>query len=204
MKRVIQILALFMVCIPTLLRAQEDQKYLVGAVPEIEGKVVFSVVYEMPGLDKQAVYKKAYGWLEERMKKNENDSRIVFADEENGEIAAMGGEYLIFKSNAFLLDRAHMTYLVEIYCSPGKCEMQLERIRYDYDHKKFTAEEYITDAVALNKTKTTIYRGYKKFRIKTVDFSEEMFDDAYHFFSIKKEEPKKEPEKTKSSVRVIE
>lgn len=188
-------------CLPTLLLANE-KKYLAGAVPVVDGKVVFSVVFEMPGIDQQTIYEKAYSWLESRMKRNENESQVAFSDKEKGQIVAIGSEYLVFRSNAFLLDRAQMTYNVEVFCSPEKCEILLERIRYIYDEEKFTAEEYITDNVSLNKAKTTIYRGYKKFRVKTIDFADDIFDDAFNTFSGKK--TKKEPENTKTTVRTID
>ena len=53
-----------LLCIPALTYAQDDNddekenpsKYLVGAVPEIDGKVVFSKEMLLPGLSKDQVY----------------------------------------------------------------------------------------------------------------------------------------------------
>ena len=44
MKNLTQVLvALFCLCMPALLHAQrDDSKYLAGAVPEVDGKVVFT------------------------------------------------------------------------------------------------------------------------------------------------------------------
>ena len=43
-------LFLFLLFIPSLLIAQEDQKYLAGAVPEDGGKVIFTKEISMPSL----------------------------------------------------------------------------------------------------------------------------------------------------------
>ena len=49
-------LLLFLLFIPSLLMAQEDQKYLAGAIPEEGGKVVFTKEINMPLLSKGQIY----------------------------------------------------------------------------------------------------------------------------------------------------
>lgn len=182
----------FVLCIslPNLVFGQEDSKYLAGAVPETDGKVVFSTVFELPGVTQDAIYDRIYPWLDERMKTNENKSRIVYSEKDKGQIVASAEEFLVFSSTALSLDRATMSYQVVVDCEPGKCMIKVERIRYVYqENEKYTAEEQITDKVALNKDKTNIYRGYKKFRVKTVDFADELFEEARQAFGIAKEVP---------------
>ena len=50
MKNLTQVLfALFCLCMPALLHAQrDDSKYLAGAVPEADGKVVFTKDFSIP------------------------------------------------------------------------------------------------------------------------------------------------------------
>ena len=52
MKNLTQVLfALFCLCMPALLHAQrDDSKYLAGAVPEADGKVVFTKDFSIPGM----------------------------------------------------------------------------------------------------------------------------------------------------------
>ena len=52
MKNLTQLLfTLFCLCLPTMLQAQDrdDSKYLAGAVPEVDGKVVFTKDFSIPG-----------------------------------------------------------------------------------------------------------------------------------------------------------
>lgn len=51
MKNLTQLLfTLFCLCLPTMLQAQDrdDSKYLAGAVPEVDGKVVFTKEFQHP------------------------------------------------------------------------------------------------------------------------------------------------------------
>lgn len=189
MRKPAHILCVILAFIPVLLYGQTPEKYLVGGVPEIDGKVVFSRSYDLTGASQDAIYDRVHSWAEERMKENKNNSRVVYADKAKGSIAATGEEYLLFSSSSLSLDRAIISYQLTINCQPGKCLIEIEKIRYQYQEKeRYTAEEHISDKVALNKNKTDIYRGYKKFRIKTIDFTDEMFDSAAAAFGIQKVE----------------
>lgn len=190
MKRLTAFFFVLCICLPNLLVGQEDSKYLAGAVPEVDGKVVFTKVFELPGVAQDAIYDRIYPWLDERMKANENKSRVVYSQKNKGQIVASAEEYLVFSSTALALDRANMTYQVVVDCEPGKCLIKVERIRYTYqEDEKYTAEEQIADNIALNKDKTNIFRGYKKFRVKTIDFVDELFEGARQAFGIQKEAP---------------
>lgn len=187
MRKSAHILCILLACMPILLYGQTPEKYLIGAVPEVDGKVVFSRSYDLTGATQEAIYDRAYTWAEERMKANDNKSRIVYSDKEKGSIVATGEEYIVFTASSLSLDRTIANYQLTISCKPGGCLIEIEKIRYVYQEKeKYTAEEYITDKVALNKNKTDIYRGYKKFRIKTIDFADEMFESAAAAFGIQK------------------
>ena len=176
-----------LLCIPTLTYAQDDNddekdnlsKYLVGAVPEIDGKVVFSKEMLLPGLSKDQVYDQMLSWMEKRLKKNKNKSRVVYADKSKGTIAGTSEEYIVFKSTSLALDRTLVNYQLTATCETGKCLLEIEKIRYVYQEKeKFTAEEWITDQNALNKDKSKLVRGLSKFRIKTVDFADALLTNA--------------------------
>ena len=190
MKKIVPLLIVFMAFAPALLWAEEDEKYLTGAVPEVDGKVVFSKEFDLPGIDQNAIYDHIYNWLDSRMKANNNESRIVLSDKEKGQIVATGEEMVVFTKNTFSLDRAIINYNIVVLCKAGKSEVKLERIRYDYENKKYSAEEMITDKVALNKKKTAIYRGYKRFRIETVDFADELFESLRATLGVKDDKVK--------------
>jgi len=189
MKKGLLILAAFLACLPTLLLAQ-DSKYLAGAVPEVDGKVVFGRDFDLSGAQQDAIYERMLEWATKRMEQNNNVSRIVYSDKAAGSIAAMGQEYIVFSSSALSLDRTIINYQLTITCQPGKCKVEVEKIRYVYQEKeKYNAEEWITDEVALNKAKTKIVRGLSKFRIKTVDFVDDIFDSAQAALGIAKAAP---------------
>ena len=142
-------LVLFMICLPATLWADndkddDDSRYLAGAVPEVDGRVVFSREFSIPGMSQDEIYERMLKWLDGRMEKNKNNSRVVY--KEKGVIAAAGEEWLVFSSTALSLDRTWLTYQITVNCQPQKCTMEIEKIRYTYREKeKYTAEEWITD-----------------------------------------------------------
>lgn len=179
MKKLTQLFfALFCLCLPTMVHAQDkdDSQYLAGAVPEVDGKVIFTKDFSIPGMTQDEIYERIYGWMEARLKKNENTSRIVFSDKEKGQIVATGDEWMIFSSSALSLDRTRILYQLSATCQPEKCTLEVEKIRFNYREgkEKYTAEEWIVDKYALNKTQTKLVRGLAKWRRKTVDLVDEL------------------------------
>lgn len=124
-------LFLLLAFLPFFLSAQEDAKYLEGAVPVENGKVVFTKEIQIPSLSQNKVYETALKWAEERF--NNEDCRVVYQNRDKGEMAATGKEYIIFSSTALSLDRSKMSYQVLIYCQDQLCTIKLTNIRYDYD-----------------------------------------------------------------------
>ena len=69
---------------------KDDSRYLVGAVPEVDGKVIFSKEFQIPGMSQAQIYDTVMKWMTERLKENQNvDSRVVYADEDKGTIAGI-------------------------------------------------------------------------------------------------------------------
>lgn len=182
MKKLTQLLfVVFCLCLPTVLQAQkrDDSKYLAGAVPEEDGKVVFSKEFSIPGMSQDEIYARMKKWMELRLKKNQNeDSRVVYTNQEKGQVIGMGEEWMVFASTALSLDRTRVSYQLSAFCQPEKCEFRIEKIRYTYregrDQEKYVAEEWITDEYALNKKKTKLVMGLAKWRRKTVDFADNL------------------------------
>ena len=80
---------------------KDDSRYLVGAVPEVDGKVIFSKEFQIPGMSQAQIYDTVMKWMTERLKENQNvDSRVVYADEDKGTIAGIGEEWIVFSSSA--------------------------------------------------------------------------------------------------------
>lgn len=178
MKNLTQLLfVLFCFCLPTMLHAQrDDSKYLAGAIPEVDGKVIFTKEFSIPGMSQTEIYNRLLKWMEARLAKNDNNSRVVYSSEENGQIVGTGDEWIVFSSSALSLDRTKILYQVTATCQPEKCTLEVEKIRFNYREgkEKYTAEEWITDKYALNKDKTKLVRGLAKWRRKTVDFVDDL------------------------------
>lgn len=182
-------LLLFLLFIPSLLMAQEDQKYLAGAVPEDGGKVVFTQKVNVPSLSKDQIFDVMHIWAQQYF--SEEGRRLVYSDKDKGDIAAVGEEYLVFQSTALSLDRSLINYRVTIECENNAATIKLTGIRYEYnvsyqrEPEKYVAEEWITDKYALNKKKDKLNRVNGKFRRKTIDFADEMFRSADAAFGIR-------------------
>ena len=72
---------LLCICLPVAVHAQKDKdkddddsKYLAGAVPEVDGKVVFTKEFSIPGMSQEEIFNRMQKWMEARLKKNENNS----------------------------------------------------------------------------------------------------------------------------------
>lgn len=201
-------LVLFLACLPVGMMAQDkndddkydDSRYLVGAVPEVAGKVVFSKEFSIPGMSQEQIYERMLNWMTTRLAANKNvDSRVVYSDKAKGTIAGVGEEWIVFKSSALSLDRALTNYQITVSCQPAKCLMEIEKVRYTYREKeKYTAEEWIVDKYALNKAQDKLVRGLAKWRKKTVDFADDLFEGAAKALGAPeaKPEPEKAPKKT--------
>lgn len=195
MKQLILLLTLF---IPGLLCAQDDTKYLAGAVPEKDGKVVFMKELNAPSLSTDEIYERMLDWATGFFKDENN--RVVYSDKAKGNIAAVGQTMLVFQSTALSLDRSEMDYRVTMECDGSTCLMQVASIRYTYnvsyqrEPEKYTAEEWITDKYCLNKKKNKLNRGNGKFRRNTIDFIDELFASASTALGVA--ESAAEPQKT--------
>ena len=79
-----------------------------------------------------------------------------------------------------MLDQTRLYYVIEVNCKDGEAEVSFSRIHYLYDEyrdpQKLKAEEWITDDVAVNKKKTKLYPFMGKFRRKTIDRKDFIFN----------------------------
>lgn len=158
--------------------AQPDEHYLAGAVPVEDGKVVFRREIPLAGLSQQEIFDKVKGWLTQPGRDEKAvilDRLITFEDRDKGVIQVESREYLVFSSTSLALDRAQFAVTQQYTCLPGKCVVELTNLRYHYDNQNRVPEGWITDDYALNGDKTSIYKGVRKMRIKTVDWVDNLF-----------------------------
>ena len=162
---------------------ESDNKYLVGAVPEIDGHVVFTLNIDVPGQKASEIYNTIDELVRESKAEGlQPESRIAAVNKEDHIIAARFKEWLVFSSNLFSLDRTEFIYTLIAQATDEHLKVTMERIKYAYetnqrDNRGFetTAEEWITDKEALNKRQDKLAKGNGKFRMKTIDRKDNIF-----------------------------
>jgi colicin import membrane protein len=158
-----------------------DQKYLLGAVPVVDGKVVFNKTIEAPGKSASQIYGILKQYMEKMTKEsNQIHSQILVADDSKHELGGSYEEWLVFKKTLLQLDQTRFLYVLEANCSDGKADVTLSRIRYLYDENRnpehLKAEDWITDKEAVNKKGTKLLPISGKFRRKTIDRKDFLFN----------------------------
>ena len=160
-------------------KAQIDSKYGIGKVPVVNGKVMFQDTI-VTVLDDAVAYEKMAMWAKERFNKPYVIiSRFVSEDEVNHLLGVTAEEWLDFKKKFFVWDRTRINYWLEFQCRDNRCVIRLTRINYWYEEErdggsKFSAEEWITDENAFNSKQTKLLNDPGKFRVKTIDFFEQL------------------------------
>lgn len=160
-----------------------DAKYLVpNAVPEVDGKVVFQTTLTAEGKTADEIYDILLQQLT-KMTTEPNQiagSVVVQNDREEHKAGAIFHEWLVFKDLALSLDRTQMNFQLHVTTADGKAEVSIDHITYDYDLERkpqhYTAEEWITDKNAVNKKHTKLYPISAKFRRKTIDRKDFIFN----------------------------
>ncbi len=192
-----KILFAIMMCLPMTAMAQNtweiqkddkgvvtnpDAKYLTGAVPVVDGKVVFETTVEAPGKSAAQIYSMMKQCLTD-ITKEENQfeqSRIVLADTVKNQVVASLQEWLVFKSTPLVLDRTRLFYHIIADCKDGRADIKMTKIYYLYEEERdpqtLRAEEWITDEYGLKKGKNKLSRVTGKFRRKTIDRKDYLFD----------------------------
>ena len=185
---------LLLLCVPMLAFAKEkrdDSKYLAGAVPEVNGQVLFQQTFAVKDKNKQEIYAVMKEYIRQMTKEEiqMQGTKMVMEDSVEGTVVGRFEEWMTFKKKPLVWDRTRFRYLLTAECSDGKCHMTLTQISYYYEEdndgyngRTYRAEEWINDANALNKAKTKLLWGSAKFRRKTVDRVEEIFTNAREAF----------------------
>lgn len=166
-----------------------DAKYLAGAVPEVDGRVTFTLDLDVAGKSADEIYNKVFNVLQEmtteenQIKELADKSKIAVVNKAEHTIAAKYKEWLVFRNSALSLDRTVFNYTIIAKATDGHLNLTLSRISYQYEFERndaegmsVSAEEWISDKAALNKKKTGLLKYTKKFRIKTIDRKDNIFE----------------------------
>lgn len=186
-----KILFALLLCLPLLSIAKgkgDDSKYLLGAVPEVNGVVTFQKTISVAGKSQAQVYQAINNYMQNAILGNAIEglrTRVISDGKQDGNIVVKAEEYMIFKKKALNLDRTRFRYQLSANTTEGKCELTLNQVSYYYNEDMngengvtFKGEEWITDKEAVNKKGTALYPRSGKFRRKTIDRVEEIFAGA--------------------------
>lgn len=162
-------------------KTKVDPKYLKGAVPEVNGQVVFSKHINVPGKTASQIYDIMLQYMQRLTKtSNQIESQISTSDAQKHEIVGIYQEWLVFKNTALSLDRTRFFYALRAQCSDGAVDIEMMRIRYLYEEERtpqrMSAEEWITDKESVNKKNTKLMPMSGKFRRKTIDRKDFLFN----------------------------
>lgn len=153
-----------------------------GAVPEVNGKVTWSAIIKVPGKSADELYKLTEEYLTTLTsdKLQLEGSQVAIKNPAKHNLTATVHEWLIFRHSAISLDRTEFFYILNANCSNGQVEITMSRLHYKYDVQgkvdSFTAEDWITDKNSVNKKRTRLYPISGKFRKKTIDRKNEIFE----------------------------
>lgn len=212
MKKILLLLAL---CLPMLAQAKEkvdDTKYLAGAVPEVNGVVTFQKSFKVPGKSKQEIYTALKGWaqglVDNSIPAPGNFARISMDTPDT--IVAKVCEFQVYKDKFLNLDRSRFRYTLAICIDGNKVTITQSGLAYYYGEDPegnrgtmYRAEEWITDKWAVHKNGKKLLPKSAKFRRKTVDRAESLFESAMDVFE-EKEAPKPEVPTKKVRKGIVE
>lgn len=186
-----KLLLLALLCFPLISFSQKtiDPKYMAGAVPEVDGSVVFQKDYQIQGKTKAQLYQ-ALKTYAQSLLKGENQlpqCRIVADDEANGLLSVNMEEWLYFKRTALVTNKTRFYYQLLFQVHDNGFSVLLRNINYLYEEDRdpnggihYEAENWITDKYALVKNGTKLSRLSGKFRTFTIDRKDELFENAYY------------------------
>ena len=153
------------------------------AVPLVNDKVRWVKDIEVSGKDAQQLYMNILQLLTAKTKEGGQleRSKVALINEKEHKIAATFQEWLVFSSSFLSLDRTKINYLLMAECSDGHVRLTMDHITYNYPTQKETinyqAEKWITDKYSVNKKHTHLLPMSGKFRRKTIDLKNQIFND---------------------------
>lgn len=166
------------------------KKYLGPVVPEVNGEVVFEKTFtNNKSADEN--YTTMLNFLTGMTTEDGqlDKSKVSLVNKKDHAIICHFEEWMIFRSSLLSLDRTRFIYTLVAESSDNKVKVKIFRISYWYNElqnggEHFQAEEWITDKWALNKKKTRLAKISGKFRRKTVDRVEIIFDNIQTILNI--------------------
>ena len=184
-----RILFAALLCLPLCLMAHKDDKnpkYLLGAVPEVNGIVTFQKNFSVTDKNEQQIYDVLLAHINNPLisdaihDKSVPYTRIISEEKGEGTIVARIEEYMTFKRIPIIsLDRTRFRYMLSAEVKGQKVSLTITQISYYYN-------EDMDGKNGVNKKGTKLYPKSGKFRRLTVDRVEAIFAGFMDAFATKK------------------
>lgn len=165
-------------------KLKEAPKYLEGAITfDEQGKIVFDTEIEAPGKSAAQLYDLVFDYMSGLTQDKESKaSRMALVNKDEHIIVNTMDEWLVFSNTFISLDRTECKYNLIAKITDGKVSLSINHINYTYEEGRQTgfklpAEEVIIDKVALTKKKNDLARIFGKFRKKTIDRKDQIFNE---------------------------
>lgn len=165
-------------------KLKEAPKYLEGAITfDEQGKIVFDTEIEAPGKSAAQLYDLVFDYMSGLTQDKESKaSRMALVNKDEHIIVNTMDEWLVFSNSFIALDRTECKYNLIAKITDGKVSLSINHINYIYEEGRQTgfklpAEEVIIDKVALTKKKNDLARIFGKFRKKTIDRKDQIFNE---------------------------
>jgi hypothetical protein len=171
---------------------KEMSEYMAGAVPEVEGKVVFSQNIAFAGKTKEQVFANLAQWASLRYMpdtehgvwndkdyyKNLDNAKVKVANQQEGVIVCQADEEQVFSNRTLAKDYCRMNYELELKVEDNQVVATISTVSYVYNlsetPERIAAEDWITDKESISK-KGKLLRVSGKFRVKTIDLKDQLF-----------------------------
>ncbi len=168
----------------TGVQLKKDPKYLEGAITtDANGKVEFVLETTANGKSAQEIYDIVYNYMNELTQGSQNiQSRVALVNKDEHIIANAMDEWLVFSSSFISLDRSEFKYQLVAKIADNSLQLTMTRLYYIYEEGRNTgfkesAENVISDKVALTKKKNDLAKIYGKFRRATIDRKDQIFKE---------------------------
>ncbi len=210
-----KIVLLILLLVPIISLAQIDEskmeKYL--APLQMEGtKVVFKDSLQFKDISADKVYQIAAEWADAYIAKFDKkfESRIAYKNEEKKSVVMIFNRDIVFRDISIILDKALMKCNITIDIVGNKCIIKVLNIKYDYVEggltEHYKADEWIIDRYAINRDRTKLAKTFGKFRAKTIDAVDEIFEsfNLYMFEKVSATPIEEEVKVEEKPVKIIQ
>lgn len=160
-----------------------EPKYQAGAVPVVNGEVVFEETIAAEGLTAEEIETRVNAWMRARFVEPAVISAKRHESRQPHTLTIKSEEYIVFRSTALVLNRARIYYRLTVTAKEGSCNVNMSQISYWYDEegekggiKEMKAEEWITDKESFDK-KGRLKKFEGRFRSKTIDLKDTLVNE---------------------------